>query len=148
MKSRKLKEGDIVFETAGGTEGQPLGRVCYITEELLTDFGDDVMCASFCKMIRPKSEYKQFLYYFLDYIYETRIVATYQIQSTGLSNYQFEPFLNFQELLLPKDELILLFTNKVSLILKQISILGAQKEKIAQARDRLLPRLISGKLKV
>jgi len=64
MKSRQLIEGDIVFETAGGSEGQPLGRTCYITQEILDAYGDKVMAASFCKQIRTNSIPSLYLYYF------------------------------------------------------------------------------------
>ncbi len=148
MKSRQLIEGDIVFETAGGSEGQPLGRTCYITQEILDAYGDNVMAASFCKQIRTTSIPPLYLYYFLNYLYDTRMIETFQIQSTGISNYQFEPFLKFQEIILPDDELMQAFHDKVMLMQKQIAILGTQNSKLREIRDRLLPRLISGKLEI
>jgi len=148
MKSRQLIEGDIVFETAGGSEGQPLGRTCYITQEILDAYGDKVMAASFCKQIRTTSIPSLYLYYFLNYLYDTGMIETFQIQSTGISNYQFEPFLKFQEIILPDDDLMQAFHDKVMLMQKQIAILGTQNSKLREIRDRLLPRLISGKLEV
>ncbi|HRG59984.1 MAG TPA: restriction endonuclease subunit S [Bacteroidia bacterium] len=148
MKSRELIEGDIVFETAGGSEGQPLGRTCYITQEMLDAYGDKVMAASFCKQIRTTSIPSLYLYYFLNYLYDTGMIEAYQVQSTGISNYQFEPFLKFQQIILPKDELMESFHDKAILMQKQIAILGQQNTQLRQIRDRLLPRLISGKLEV
>jgi type I restriction enzyme S subunit len=148
MKSRELIEGDMVFETAGGSEGQPLGRTCYITQEMLDAYGDKVMAASFCKQIRTTSIPSLYLYYFLNYLYDTGMIEAYQVQSTGISNYQFEPFLKFQQIILPKDELMQSFHDKAILMQKQISILGQQNTQLRQIRDRLLPRLISGKLEV
>lgn len=148
MKSRELIEGDIVFETAGGSEGQPLGRTCYITQEMLDAYGDKVMAASFCKQIRTTSIPSLYLYYFLNYLYDTGMIEAYQVQSTGISNYQFEPFLKFQQIILPKDKLMQSFHDKAILMQKQIAILGQQNTHLRQIRDRLLPRLISGKLQV
>ncbi len=148
MKSRQLIEGDIVFETAGGSEGQPLGRTCFITQEILDAYGDKVMAASFCKQIRTTSIPSLYLYYFLNYLWDTGMIETYQIQSTGISNFQFEPFLKFQEIILPDDDLMKAFHNKVLLMQKQIATLGNQNTQLRQIRDRLLPRLISGKLQV
>ncbi len=148
MKSRELIEGDIVFETAGGSEGQPLGRTCYITQEMLDAYGDKVMAASFCKQIRTKSIPSLYLYYFLNYLYDSGMIEAYQVQSTGISNYQFEPFLKFQQIILPKDELMQSFHDKAILMQKQIAILGQQNTQLRQIRERLLPRLISGKLEV
>lgn len=148
MKSRELIEGDMVFETAGGSEGQPLGRTCYITQEMLDAYGDKVMAASFCKQIRTTSIPSLYLYYFLNYLYDTGMIEAFQVQSTGISNYQFEPFLKFQQIILPKDELMQSFHDKAILMQKQIAILGQQNTQLRQIRDRLLPRLISGKLDV
>ena len=148
MKSRELQEGDIVFETAGGSEGQPLGRTCYITKEILEAYGDKVMCASFCKLIRTESVPSLYLYYFINYLYDTGMIEAFQTQSTGISNYQFEPFLKFQEILLPEKELMQNFHERVLIMQKQIALLGTQNAQLRQIRDRLLPRMISGKLQV
>ncbi len=141
-------EGDIVFETAGGSEGQPLGRTCYITQELLDAYGDKVMAASFCKQIRSTTIPSLYLYYFIDYLYETGMIETFQIQSTGISNYQFEAFLKFQQIVLPESNQMQSFHDQILLIQKQITVLGSQNTQLRQIRDRLLPRLISGKLTI
>ncbi len=148
IKSRELIEGDIVFETAGGSEGQPLGRTCYITNEVLEAYGDKVMAASFCKQVRTTSIPSMFLYYFLNYLYDTGMIEAFQVQSTGISNYQFEPFLKFQQILLPSDKLMPSFHDQAIVIQKQIAALGIQNDQLRQIRDRLLPRLISGKLTI
>jgi type I restriction enzyme S subunit len=148
IKSRELIEGDIVFETAGGSEGQPLGRTCFITQEILDHYGDKVMAASFCKQIRTTSIPSLFLYYYLNYLYDTGMIQSFQVQSTGISNYQFEPFLKFQQIMLPEADLMQEFHDKVMPMQKQIAILGQQNAQLRQIRDRLLPRLISGKLQV
>ncbi|WP_428067720.1 restriction endonuclease subunit S [Chryseobacterium gambrini] len=148
MKSRELLEGDIVFETAGGSEGQPLGRTCFITQELLDAYGDKVMAASFCKQIRTNSIPSLYLYYFLNYLYDSGLIEAFQTQSTGISNYQFGPFLKFQQIIIPNENLMQEFHNIALTIQKQIAILGQQNTELRQTRDRLLPRLIGGKLQV
>jgi len=148
VKSRELIEGDIVFETAGGSEGQLLGRTCYITKEILSSYKDKVIAASFCKLIRTESISSLYLYYFINYLYDTGMIETYQTQSTGISNYQFEPFLKFQQIIVPEKCLMQSFHDKVLVMQKEIAILGEQNTKLRGVRDRLLPRLISGKLKV
>ncbi|THU36886.1 hypothetical protein FAM09_18155 [Niastella caeni] len=146
VQSRVLKEGDIVFEAAGGSEGQALGRTCYISNEILEAYGDKVLCASFCKLIRTEAIPSLYLYYFLNYLYDTGMIETFQTQSTGISNYQFEPFLKFQEILLPDEELMNDFHKKTLPIQKQIALLGTQNTQLRQIRDRLLVRFLSGKL--
>lgn len=148
ITSRELIEGDIIFEAAGGSEGQLLGRTCYITNELLETYGDKVIPASFCKLIRAEKKISLYLYYFFNYLYNTGLIETFQLQSTGISNYQFEPFLKFQEIIIPQDNLLLEFHKRTLLIQKQIALIGRQNQELTAIRDRLLPRLISGKLEV
>lgn len=148
LKSRELKQGDIIFETAGGSEGQPLGRTCYITRQLLKNYGGKVIPASFCKLIRSTSIPQLYLYYFLNYLYDTGMIEAYQVQSTGISNYQFDPFLKFQEIILPTRDLMWRFHKEIDPIQEEIALLGQQSFQLRIIRDRLMPRLISGKIKV
>lgn len=103
IRSRRLRAGDIVFEVSGGSKDQPVGRTALITPNLLLKFGDDVICASFCKLIRPNAAVTEpvYFYYYLQHIYANREIAQYQVQSTGISNFKFETFLDEQVLELP-----------------------------------------------
>lgn len=89
-----------------------------------------------------------YLYYFLNYLWDTGMIETYQVQSMGISNFQFEPFLKFQQVILPDKDLMQKFHDIVLPMHKQIATLGTQNAKLREIRDRLLPRLISGKLQV
>lgn len=89
-----------------------------------------------------------YLYYYLNYLYDTGMIEAFQVQSTGISNYQFEPFLKYQEIILPDDDLMQQFHDKTLIMQKQIALLGEQNTQLRQIRDRLLPRLISGKLEL
>lgn len=148
IASRKLQTGDIIFETAGGTEDQPLGRTLLITNELLEEYNDTIICASFCKMLRTTSISPFYLYFTLNYLYETREIETYQVQSTGISNYQFEDFMDNQSIRIPTENILIEFDKKVSNILSQIGVLGRQNALLRQTRDALLPRLLGGGLAV
>ncbi len=55
---------------------------------------------------------------------------------------------SFQQIIVPKPEIMKAFHEKALLIQKQIAILGQQNLSLRKIRDRLLPRLISGKLQV
>ncbi len=103
LKSRTLQPGDIIFEVSGGSRDQPVGRALYCSHRLLASIGDKVIPASFCKRIVPDSAWidGRFLYYFLKSLYEDRRIAQWQVQSTGISNFQFEAFLDECEINLP-----------------------------------------------
>ena len=106
LKSRRLQDGDIIFEVSGGSRDQPVGRSLLITDQVLGRFDSEVMCASFCKMIRPNHDVvdSSFLFYFLQAIYADRTISQFQVQSTGIINFQFEAFLDEQHIDLPSME--------------------------------------------
>ncbi len=150
LKSRLLRPGDLVFEVSGGSKDQLLGRNLLVTSKLLEAHENRVICASFCKMIRFNTGWVSpyVMKYFFKLYYETGLVGLYQVQSTGISNYQFESFLNFQTMLVPPMEIQLKFEALVKPILVLKDGVAAQTAVLRQTRDALLPRLISGKLPV
>lgn len=147
---RQLKENDIVFEISGGTEEQPVGRSVIVTKGILEQLSNKAICASFCKLIRP--DYKKvtpyFFYYWLQYLYDTRIIDRYQLQSTGITNFQFEYFLRKGFCLVPPFELMEKFDSIVGPMRKEIDDLAMMNANLKKQRDMLLPRLMSGKLDV
>lgn len=150
-KSRQLADGDIVLEISGGTSEQPVGRAVLITQELIDRFeGGRLICASFCKLIRLKKEMVSpyFFYYWMQYLYNTRIIDRYQLQSTGIINFKFEAFLKKGFVMLPSQGLMQAFDKHIIPLHKEINKLAQQNEILARQRDLLLPRLMSGKLEV
>ena len=102
-KSRCLEEGDIVFEVSGGSKDQPVGRSLLMTAERLSRFPAPVIPASFCKRISPNRALvdPRFLHAHLQAAWLDRRIVQWQVQSTGISNFKFEEFLNQFELWLP-----------------------------------------------
>ena len=150
-KARQLQDGDIVMEISGGTSEQPVGRTVLVTQDMIDRFeGGRVICASFCKMIRLKKEIisPYFFYFWMHYLYDTRIIDRFQLQSTGIINFKFEPFLRKGIVMLPPKELMQSFEDKINPIFKEINQLAIQNENLSRQRDLLLPRLMSGKLEV
>jgi len=86
--------------------------------------------------------------YFFKLYYETGLVGIYQVQSTGISNYQFESFLSSQKVLIPPPELVARFDNQALPLLTKKDNLALSNNLLKQTRDLLLSRLISGKLPV
>ncbi|MFH2211242.1 MAG: restriction endonuclease subunit S [Pseudomonadota bacterium] len=150
LKSRTLLQGDFVFEVSGGSTNQLLGRNVFITEHLLKYFNAPVIAASFCKQIRFRRELVSpyFMKYFMKLYYDCDLVGIYQIQSTGISNYQFESFLKYQTIVLPPDELQKKFEDIVKPIIEMRDGISLANIELRKTRDLLLPRLISGKLSV
>lgn len=150
LKSRKLEAGDFVFEVSGGSKDQLLGRNFLLTEKQYEYFNGNVMCASFCKQIRFKDAMVSpyFIKYFLKLYYDSDLVGLYQVQSTGISNYQFESFLSYQSIVLPSYEIRCAFEKIVKPVLDLKDNLALANLSLKKTRDSLLGRLISGKLSV
>ncbi|RTE44794.1 restriction endonuclease subunit S [Acinetobacter junii] len=150
LKSRVLQAYDLIFEVSGGSKDQLLGRNLMITPNLLNIFENKVICASFCKLIRFDLNKVNpfFMKYFMKLYYKYDLVGLYQVQSTGISNYQFESFLKHQTIQVPTKPLTDQFEKIVKPLVEQMENLGLQNELLVSTRDNLLPRLISGKLSV
>jgi len=148
--SRILKPNDFIFEVSGGSKDQLLGRNVIVSDTILNQFGAPVIPASFCKLIRFKQDLVSpyFIKYFLKFYYDYDLVSTFQVQSTGISNYQFESFLKFQTIILPSNKLQQAYEKKVKSILELKDNISLLNIRLRKTRDLLLPRLISGKLPV
>lgn len=145
--SRQLKEGDIVLEVAGGSKGQPVGRALFISSFIL-DVLPNVICASFCKLLRPNKNIllSELFYLYLEMMYQTGEIEQYQIQSTGISNFQFKQFCEDKKFVVPSMKIQKILSTKL-----YIDKMGNNKKQIQtliELRDTLLHRLISGKIKV
>ena len=149
-ESRIISEDDIVLEVSGGTQEQPVGRTVIVINERLERFKNKLICASFCKLIRLNKKVIApfYYYYWMQFVYDTRIIDRYQLQSTGIINFKFEYFLRKGDVLLPPSNLMWEFDSKVRTIHKQIENLAKANENLTKQLDLLLPRLMSGKLEV
>jgi type I restriction enzyme S subunit len=150
LASRKMIPGDIVFEVSGGSKDQPVGRSLLMTEKLLNQFEQPVMCASFCKLLRVNDEVSpEFFYLYLLESYENGVIKQYEKHSaSNIVNYGFEEFISEQKINIPGENDLNEFTQKVKPIFSLISTLGEQNTKLREARDILLPRLMSGEIEV
>lgn len=150
-KTRQLKDGDIIMEISGGTSEQPVGRSVLVTQDMIDRFKEGrVICASFCKLIRLKKTdvFPYFFYYWMRYLYDTRIIDRFQLQSTGIINFKFETFLHKGLVMLPPMDIMKIFESQIIPIIKGINKLAMQNANLIKQRDALLPRLMSGKLEV
>ena len=149
-RPRQLKENDIILEISGGTAEQPVGRAVLVSKGVLDQLDNKVICASFCKLLRPNYSVVTPYYfnYWLKFLYETRMIEKFQLQSTGIINFKFEYFLNKGPILIPPVELMKRFDGFVRPLKKEIDILALENANLMKQRDSLLPRLMSGKLSV
>ena len=150
LRSRKLAAGDILFEVSGGSKGQPVGRTLLITPELMSAFDGDVICASFCKRIRPNaaSYGAELLYLSFLEAYESGEIERFQVQSTGISNFKWTEYIAKTERVIPPEPLRSRFREQVVPLFAQIAMLGLQIQNLRRTRNLLLPRLLSGQVEL
>ncbi len=149
-RSRQLRCGDLVFEVSGGSKGQPVGRSLLIGDTLLSQFDRSVICASFCKLLRPKSQsgLATALYLFLREAYTNGVIEKFQVQSTGISNFKFTAFVGEVRIPLPDPTTLEQFGNVVQPMLEALAVFGKRNANLRTTRDLLLPKLISGEIPV
>ena len=149
LKNRRLRDGDIVFEISGGSKDQATGRNILITKEILDLFDTEVIPASFCRLIRTKNiKTGYFLGIYLNYFYSGGGTWHYQLQSTGISNFQFQVFTSDHKIVAPPDELINSFFELVQPIIKQIGENISENQTLFALRDTLLPKLMKGEIEI
>lgn len=147
LASRKLQDGDLVLEVSGGSKDQPTGRSLYLTNGILSQFDCPMEPASFCRLLRPESQnISVVLAQHMTYIYAQGKTWEYQNQSTGISNFQTTHFLESELVVVPSDEVLKVFAENVRPMIDRAHL--TQISKLTALRDTLLPRLISGQLRL
>ncbi len=146
----KLVYGDIVIEISGGTENQSTGRVAYINEQILRNSDLPMTCVNFCRILRPTNpENSYFIYSLFEYLYNRKVLFNWENGTTGIKNLNLKALLNGFDLQLPKsDEKIIEFNQFVKSSYVKIQTNNSQIQTLKQTRDTLLPKLMSGVLRV
>lgn len=150
LLSRNLKHKDIIFEVSGGSSTEGVAKTLQLNQILLDYFNNDVMCASFCKLIRTKSDdLSNLLFLFLQYLRDIRGTEVYELRSaSNIVNYNWSAFLKFQETIVPDNETIKLFNLKIDPMMDSIYNLAKQNILLRESRNILLPRLMTGMIDV
>ena len=146
LSSRMLSHGDIIFEVSGGSKNVGVAKSYLITQPLIDYLGHPVICASFCKMIRPISlDYAEYLYSTLRHLRDSGITEEYELKSaSSIINFKWADFLDLHFVLIPPETIMHAFNDCISPIYTKIVSMSIQVETLQKARDALLPRLMNG----
>lgn len=103
VAKKRLKAGDIILETAGGTSSQSTGRTALLKPSFFAHHNSNpVLCASFSRHLRIGDQHNsRFLYYLLQGLYRFGYMGVFNIQHTGVSRFQFTDFKNHTKLRVP-----------------------------------------------
>lgn len=146
--SKKLTAGDIVVEISGGSPTQSTGRCTAISESLLNRYDSGMVCTNFCRAIKPLPGYSMFIYYYWQYLYDKGVFFSYENGTTGIKNLDITGFLGTEPIVIPPKEKVLAFDDYCQTVFDQIFANGKESEQLAQLRDTLLHKLMSGELDV
>ena len=150
LRSRVLMPYDVVFEVSGGSSTQPIARTLLLTRERLNIWNADVICASFCKRFTfgTASDALYFIFHIREHRDRGDVLVFQKESASSLKNFNFDAFMNSYEFSLPPIFLRKLFFGSTDPIVRQQSVLAAQIQQLAKARDLLLSRLMSGEIAV
>lgn len=146
--SRHLEVGDIVFEVSGGSKEKGVGRSLLVTNEYLALLGAPTICASFCKRMHLETYTDSlYLYWTIQHDLALGAIRKYEKSSAGnIINFLWKEFLESYEIALPNEETRLAFEATAGPLTTGIGECSQQVSAAREARDRLLPRLISGEI--
>ena len=146
--NKALKAEDLVVEISGGSPTQSTGRICQISDTLLKKYDDVVICTNFCRAIKTKRPYSQFIYYLWEYLYKRGVMFLYENGTTGIKNLDINGLLEKEIIVIPDENTVHKYTGLCNLFSQIVQSKGYESERLVRLRDTLLPKLMSGELKI
>ena len=146
--NKALKAEDLVVEISGGSPTQSTGRICQISDTLLKKYDDVVICTNFCRAIKTKRPYSQFFYYLWEYLYKRGVMFLYENGTTGIKNLDINGLLEKEIIVIPDENTVHKYTGICNLFSQIVQSNGYESERLVKLRDTLLPKLMSGELKI
>lgn len=145
---KKLNDGDLVVEISGGSPTQSTGRIAAISDYLLNRYKNKIICTNFCKSLKPRKNYSEYVYHYWQYLYDKNIFFGYENGTTGIKNLDISAFLETEPVIIPSQNILVAFAEVCRKTFAQIYHNGYENETLAQLRDALLPKLMSGEIDV
>jgi type I restriction enzyme S subunit len=146
--SKKLEASDIVVEISGGSPTQSTGRVALISKSLLDRYDKGMICTNFCRAVKPVQGYSNFIYFCWKYLYDTKVMFGYENGTTGIKNFNINGFLGTYKVILPPTQDLQHFDKMVETFFNSVFGNGLQAETLINIRDVLLPKLMSGEIRI
>ncbi|MDU6983956.1 MAG: restriction endonuclease subunit S [Terrisporobacter othiniensis] len=149
FNNKKLTDGDLIVEISGGSPTQSTGRISYINKPILEKFDKGLVCTNFCRAITLKDrKLMEFVYVYWSYLYDLDVFFQFENGTTGIKNFDINNFLDRNEIIYPPKTLIDKYHDVVKSIFIMIQKNGKENEKLSNLRDTLLPKLMSGEIRV
>jgi type I restriction enzyme S subunit len=148
FKNKALRSGDIVFEISGGSPTQSTGRCVLITEELLTRYEAPLICSNFCRVVRFKDLKKVgYFYVLLNKLYSRGDFFQFENGTSGIKNLNLDALLDTSCFAMD-DRCVDAFTRIFDCCYRDMQKAGKTSYGLSEVRDSLLPRFMSGRIRV
>ncbi len=146
IETKRLISGDIIIELSNGNIDN-IGRSLLVSDDMLSWFDDVVICASFCKFMRPiDNQMSIVLAWHIKYLQSSGKMKVFKnAGANGINNFAFDEFLDSEIQLGDFDSKLFTVLGNMTL---QIQTMRSQIRTLTEARDRLLPKLMSGEIEV
>lgn len=149
LQSVEPKNGDIIFEISGGTETQSTGRATYINDDVRSLFTYRLVFSNFCRLLRPlNSDYTYFIYLYLSYLYGQDEFFGLENGSSGIKNLNYKALFFELDYPMPTLDRVQEFNHLVTPNFSKINQNKKQIQTLEKLRDNLLPKLMSGEVRV
>ncbi len=149
LSKRRLVPYDIVLEISGGTATQSTGRSALISSAVLTQFSAPLVYSNFCRVIRTREiKMAPYVYSWLRFMYACDEFFQFENGTSGIKNLDLKGMSRSLLFAEPPKPLLLRFSEMFRMIHDRIILSGSTSDTLASLRDALLPKLISGELRV
>ncbi len=148
FKQKSLSNHEIIVEISGGSPTQSTGRIAMISPILANECENSIICTNFCKALKVREPYSHYFYFLWNHLYNNKIMFIYENGSNGLKNLNLTNLLEREICNIPPKKVALDFYNLTEPIFLKIQRLGSESARLATLRDALLPKLMSGEIKL
>jgi type I restriction enzyme S subunit len=149
LAARALCDGDIVFEVSGGSKTEGVAKCSLIKKLQLEYWNHPVMCASFCKLVRPREGFSHYLHDCFKHLRASGKTEEYDKRSaSSIVNYRWKDFLHKELIFLPDKTVLNAYCEIAEKLYSKIVSCSIQIDLLCKARDSLLPKLMSGEMEI
>jgi type I restriction enzyme S subunit len=141
LLNRKLEVSDIVTEISGGSPTQSTGRSVFISNEYLKYLNKPAICSNFCRVIKAKDNFAEYLYCTIKYLYNAGVLFTYENSSNGVKNLALEDLFNEETIVIPEFNKVKEFSQIFLSLNKLINSIGMELEKSDELKNLILSKM-------
>lgn len=141
LKKMEIKPNDLLIEKSGGSEDQPVGRIAFLTEEILTD--RNIAYSNFLHKITVKGINPQYLYYYLKLMHNIGLTDSMQSQTNGIRNLIMPEYKN-QIIIVPDEQKQTEIVAHISAIRQEAKALETEGDKILADAKEEVEKMVLG----